>query len=339
MPSDFSKSSRDIRLTNGHCLEAQCARINGDYVASSIDLDQIFGYKNGEIVPGSRDFSRDVGKPLKLGEKPLTIDYLDQHIGNIDGKLKSACEQDYCTVCQNFPTVDTKFEITSEDLKRSLSKCPTCHIINELRAKLQSENSASTNADLKKIIGMVAESTDSGFPEIVFRFDKAERTFVLYLEQNGKRSVWFLPLYCSTLTSTETLEGVPQFEGLRRAAHIPASMDAMGIAREWINDCANNHKKCSSTHTLSPESTPESVLPARVIDMGKSPTDQLRLRLGNGEKATYACLSHCWGASQPLTLRRDNIDSLKSGFDRKSLQKVYREAIWFCQQLGIRYIW
>jgi hypothetical protein len=76
-----------------------------------------------------------------------------------------------------------------------------------------------------------------------------------------------------------------------------------------------------------------------VIDLADYELNRVRVHVGNNEKARWACLSHCWGTTQSLVLRNDNIEQLSECIDLNDLPKTYTDAITFCYKLGIRYPW
>lgn len=54
----------------------------------------------------------------------------------------------------------------------------------------------------------------------------------------------------------------------------------------------------------------------------------------------YVTLSHCWGQSQPYTLRQETADALKKGIEIWKLPKTFRDAITFASQLSnVGWIW
>lgn len=54
----------------------------------------------------------------------------------------------------------------------------------------------------------------------------------------------------------------------------------------------------------------------------------------------YVTLSHCWGQSQPYTLRQETADALKKGIEIGKLPKTFRDAVTFASQLrNVGWIW
>lgn len=76
-----------------------------------------------------------------------------------------------------------------------------------------------------------------------------------------------------------------------------------------------------------------------MIDVGGS-NDAIRLTTPASEALEqYACLSHCWGKSQPLKTVKSNIDSFKRNIPWDRLPQTFQDAVEFVRCLGIPYIW
>jgi hypothetical protein len=60
--------------------------------------------------------------------------------------------------------------------------------------------------------------------------------------------------------------------------------------------------------------------------------------LGNGDPR-YACLSHCWGGSQPTKLLKSNLETMKFGIALDFLPKTFQDAIQTARGLGLNYLW
>lgn len=103
-------------------------------------------------------------------------------------------------------------------------------------------------------------------------------------------------------------------------------------AREWLNFCEMNHD-C----TPDPRQAP--LLPHRVLDLQSEDLLHVRLYETNGKRARYACLSHCWGSSQPLRTLQENIDAHKRSIPIDVLPKTFRDAVAVTKFFDIRYLW
>ena len=54
---------------------------------------------------------------------------------------------------------------------------------------------------------------------------------------------------------------------------------------------------------------------------------------------SYATLSHCWGAGQPIKLTRSNNSALSRSIPFTQLPKTFKDAVQLALELDIRYIW
>ncbi|KAF3010193.1 hypothetical protein E8E14_009881 [Neopestalotiopsis sp. 37M] len=96
----------------------------------------------------------------------------------------------------------------------------------------------------------------------------------------------------------------------------------------WIQNCLMNHDDCTGFQS--------SFTPTRLVEVGAG---QVTLREGL-QNISYACLSHCWGASQS-TIRTltSNIDYFKRLIPWEDLSRTFHDAIDICRRLDIQYIW
>jgi hypothetical protein len=74
-----------------------------------------------------------------------------------------------------------------------------------------------------------------------------------------------------------------------------SSPEAIGRIRDLVSQCDNTHAKCAAQLSSNGH------LPTRVLDLQAPDTpDSIRLYKPEGEKGSYACLSHCSGAGNNL---------------------------------------
>jgi hypothetical protein len=99
----------------------------------------------------------------------------------------------------------------------------------------------------------------------------------------------------------------------------------------WLDDCTTNHD-CRKSETP---------LPTRVLDIGLTPFDSVRLYTTSRESARYIAFSHCWGKGQisQITTTTQNFDSKTKGIPENDLPKSYLEVIGIARNLNIRYVW
>lgn len=79
----------------------------------------------------------------------------------------------------------------------------------------------------------------------------------------------------------------------------------------------------------------DSALPTRVLDL----SDPNIIRLKEGGKGRYACLSYCWGKGEFVMTTTETLESHRHGIEKQSLPQTLQDAITFCRELGIKYLW
>lgn len=108
---------------------------------------------------------------------------------------------------------------------------------------------------------------------------------------------------------------------------------ACQLTRNWLDDCVY-HENCVVAQ--------DEVLPTRVLSISATPSSiSVNLVEGNGMRARYCALSHCWGSTAPLPLRTTRQNLLEHLIDIPLVQlpRTFHEAILFTHGLGIQYIW
>ena len=108
---------------------------------------------------------------------------------------------------------------------------------------------------------------------------------------------------------------------------------ASTIARKWLAMCTARHATCM-------DNSNPCWYPTRLLEIKPRKSEPVLIEtkaslLDGG----YACLSHCWGSLPIIRLLRDNYGSFRKGIDPALLPKTFRDAIEFCKELGLRYLW
>jgi hypothetical protein len=109
-----------------------------------------------------------------------------------------------------------------------------------------------------------------------------------------------------------------------------ASSQTVEFVQQLLRRCITAHVACRS---------PESDLPTRVLDLRQYQEDNIKLRHGQGDRARYACLSHCWGTKRTITTTTENLPSRMSRIPWGDLPKTFQDAIIFARSLDIDFIW
>ena len=103
------------------------------------------------------------------------------------------------------------------------------------------------------------------------------------------------------------------------------------VAKTWLKSCLEYHHDCSRYG--------ETVLPRRLLFVGNGLQD-IRLVMNDlPASGQYTCLSHRWGANQPLKTTRDNIEAFRRTIEWQTMPKTFQDAIKLTQYLGIQYLW
>lgn len=108
------------------------------------------------------------------------------------------------------------------------------------------------------------------------------------------------------------------------------SMTYTRIAK-WLDNCLVQHESCKAQPDF---------IPSRVLDVGSSTNDQVRLVVPTAVEP-YVALSYCWGANLAgvVVTTIENIHSHLKGINLPSLSPTVQDAVSVCRGLGIRFLW
>lgn len=108
----------------------------------------------------------------------------------------------------------------------------------------------------------------------------------------------------------------------------------------WMKSCREQHQY----HDDCGSSDDAKVLPTRLIDLGTSETETIKIITTNkseiGIDSPYLILSYCWGkgnASAMTTIH--NFEERSRGFSMASLPQTLQDAMSITRRLGFQYIW
>lgn len=110
------------------------------------------------------------------------------------------------------------------------------------------------------------------------------------------------------------------------------SAHSWSLVKKWVNTCSRSHPKCKKLEG-------QSRLPSRVIDLKASCASGIALYESKRQHAEYACLSHCWGSSQPLQTTRASIARFRTEISKEDLPKTFLDAISIAKRLDFHYLW
>ncbi|KAF2014512.1 HET-domain-containing protein [Aaosphaeria arxii CBS 175.79] len=118
--------------------------------------------------------------------------------------------------------------------------------------------------------------------------------------------------------------------------------ETMNCIESWLDRCLSKHETCrkSLTGTLIDEKS-DTIPAKRILDIGNSPNDRVRVIETNDIASPYCALSHCWGPPEkkPMCLDSASKTRLSAGIYDHELPKTFREAISITRALGTRYLW
>lgn len=109
-----------------------------------------------------------------------------------------------------------------------------------------------------------------------------------------------------------------------------SSPESLEWAKAKLDECITSHS-CTQ-HSVS-------ILPDRVLDVGGSSDDLVRLFEPDSEPGKYACVSHCWGTHAFLCTLKSNIAAHRDGIPLGKLPRTFRETVHFTRLMGLRYLW
>ncbi|KAK4032845.1 heterokaryon incompatibility protein-domain-containing protein [Parachaetomium inaequale] len=123
------------------------------------------------------------------------------------------------------------------------------------------------------------------------------------------------------------------------------SPETLALAKRWVADCVQNHKKCN-VHVSSEDGT---WYPTRLLDLsrikhdGTTPTPEQTVSLIETAKVVpagrYTTLSHRWGPTEQLRLTKHTYPQLAEGVPLGSLPQLMQDAIFVSLELNIHYLW
>lgn len=115
-----------------------------------------------------------------------------------------------------------------------------------------------------------------------------------------------------------------------------SSTSTIWLAKKWMDEClsrAPGHEKCV------PDRESESVLPARVLDVGSDTSEHIKLYISHdGETGKWIALSHCWGGMVPITTTTANLSQHLESIPHP-LPRTFMDAVILTRMLGIRFLW
>lgn len=110
-------------------------------------------------------------------------------------------------------------------------------------------------------------------------------------------------------------------------------------ALQWVK---TRLEICSGSHPICPP-VMDRPFPKRILAFEKTSGGDIIVKVmnvGPGDKmGIYATLSHCWGVELPCVLTTDNLRSRQHGIPWMELPQTFQDAIQYCLELQISYLW
>lgn len=228
---------------------------------------------------------------------------------------------------------------TFEELENSAAaNCDLCQYFRSLLI-LNAFSYASLQRSLSPIeIGItVGGDIESFDPQMI------PSSVSLELRLEGRVMVKVRGVATKSLT-TASPEALPGSAGksprrLKRVIDIAAELQ---LGKEWLQDCKENHMKCTNESTGRP--------PARLLDVGDA-SKRPSLFIVNTDPALnpvnrapeYCALSYCWGVNSShgidMGLTKDKQTRYKEGIHWEELPRTIQDAIVITRSLDVRYLW
>jgi hypothetical protein len=167
-----------------------------------------------------------------------------------------------------------------------------------------------------------------------------------YKEKNPRCRLWYYPKNTDTpgliLSIKNRLRTMVELEicapegtacPMPSVSHRSLTWNATMASRQisqWLNECSSDHDCYDVLST--------SVLPKRVLEIQGS--QQVRIYLSEAnERASYACLSHCWGGVVPLKLSQATLREFQQEIPWGRLPRTFKDAIEVARGLDLRFLW
>ncbi|KAH6678714.1 heterokaryon incompatibility protein-domain-containing protein [Halenospora varia] len=256
-----------------------------------------------------------------LADAQLTTENAPQQLQSSDGHLTGLCE--HCIKIMDFlkhyldagafGTVDSFDPVLSLPLQRSY-ECSVCSVI--LGDVPFEDFSAEHTADTPIV---ELEPIDAGKLGV--------GVYVSSLRQNVIDPT--IPKKRGMYTSRALLRHSQK----RRRYKMEASTNSLStwkLAQSWLADCSDTHTCMSKI---------QKKLPTRLAHVGEENSQPRLVELNRDCAYEYCTLSHCWGKTEMLVLKRSNyIDFLKH-IPVELLTQTFQDAFFTAKKLDFRYIW
>ncbi|UPK97207.1 hypothetical protein LCI18_008142 [Fusarium solani-melongenae] len=105
-------------------------------------------------------------------------------------------------------------------------------------------------------------------------------------------------------------------------------------ARNWLQDCVQNHVECSRLATR------RNFTPTRLIRISTRQGRRiLQLIESHGEQVPYAALSYCWGGEQIVQTTAQSVLRHRTRINFQDLPQTIKDAVIVTENLGLGHLW
>jgi hypothetical protein len=128
------------------------------------------------------------------------------------------------------------------------------------------------------------------------------------------------------------LESPGLLDGLGSADIIEpdASSDTLfSKARQWLNHCLTTHPACPQTAIA---------MPKRLLFVGSTPQDNIRLIEDVPNDVKFIALSHCWGTNKFRTTQSNLYERVRN-IPWDEFPKTFQDIVIVSRKLEVRYVW
>ncbi|TRX91210.1 hypothetical protein FHL15_007815 [Xylaria flabelliformis] len=345
-------------------LLANCLTQNGIIRESAINLS-VLSSPYWNIMHGNFDIPNtpDNAKRVKLEDGRLTAYYIMNHKNLKHWQESSTIQYQWAektidlkkiltnqggrlvlnlfragVFCNSFlmgRTRRTHIDVATIGKKVNRMPCALCKLLHAIIKRCSNgnmihgawiESKSSTisayheQPDLELVIQITEKHSRLAFMARAMDKPKVTQRFTILLEPGGK---------------TYPCGGVPQHLRTIRQNSMPSYLypqKRWSVVESWITGCVDGHDECQGKEEMD--------LPSRFLDIGEKESDIIRVASSNnGQKGTYACLSHCWGGKTSCMLITSTKKQFSESIPKSVMPRVFREAIGVCQRLGIKKLW
>lgn len=109
---------------------------------------------------------------------------------------------------------------------------------------------------------------------------------------------------------------------------------AQRLAKDWVGDCVDNHKRCRSSKGDT------GWYPTRLLHLGESIEVRLIETKDTEPAGPYATVTHRWGqVDEDFVLNKEKHPQPMKGIPLDSMPRLFQDTISVARSLGVQYLW